>query len=114
VKTATERRSLVEVIRNTPPEIQWMAYSGSALGVGFYLGWPQWVSDGTEYLVTHHPTLTDAYSITCYVLAAGVLLVDYRARGAFPALAWLARIPTASLVVGVPLYGVSTPISQMF
>lgn len=108
-----ERRSLVEVIRSTPDHVKWMTYSGSALAGGFYLGWPQWVRDSTAFLAAEH-TLTDAYSLTCYGLAAGVFFLDYRARGWVLPIAWLFRIPTASLVVGVPLHGVSTPISQMF
>jgi hypothetical protein len=109
-----ERRSLVEIIRSTPDHVWWMAYNGSALAAGFWLGWPQWVKDGTAFLVAEHPTLTDTYSLTCYALAAGVLVLDYRARSWFFPTSWLARIPTASLVVGVPLYGVDTPISQLY
>ncbi|AIV35577.1 hypothetical protein [Streptomyces sp. CCM_MD2014] len=109
-----ERRSLVEIIRSTPDQVWWMAYNGSALAAGFWLGWPQWVKDGTAFLAAEHPTLTDTYSLTCYALAAGVLVLDYRARGWLFPVSWLARIPTASLVVGVPLYGVDTPISQLY
>ncbi|MFC8332773.1 hypothetical protein [Streptomyces olivaceus] len=109
-----ERRSLVEIIRSTPDHVWWMAYNGSALAAGFWLGWPQWVKDGTAFLAAEHPTLTDTYSFTCYALAAGVFVLDYRARGWLFPVSWLARIPTASLVVGVPLHGVDTPISQLF
>lgn len=109
-----ERRSLVEIIRSTPDHVWWLAYNGSALAAGFWLGWPQWVKDGTAFLATEHPSLTDAYSFTCYALAAGVFVLDYRARGWLFPVSWLARIPTASLVVGVPLHGVDTPISQLF
>ncbi|MGV2914589.1 hypothetical protein [Streptomyces alfalfae] len=123
MKGAQERRSLVEVIRNTPDHVRWMWFSGSALCAGFYLGWPQWVADGVNFLVTNHPTLTDTYSVSCYGLAVAVFVLDARAsaltdvrRGRWLVLpiAWLARIPTVSLVVGVPLSGNTTPISQMF
>ncbi|MCC9686909.1 hypothetical protein [Streptomyces sp. MNU103] len=113
-KPDQERRSLVEVIRSTPPHVQWLAYNGSALGAGWWLGWPQWVKCGAAFLATEHPTLTDAYSLTCYALVAGVVFLDYRARGWVLPVAWLFRIPTVSVVVGVPLHGVSTPISQLF
>ncbi|QPL14127.1 hypothetical protein QEH48_gp098 [Streptomyces phage TurkishDelight] len=113
MKADKERRSLVEVIRSTPDHVRWMTYSGSALAGGFYLGWPQWVRDGAAFLATEHPSLTDAYSFTCYGLAAGVLVLDYRARGWALPFAWAARVPTASLVVGVLMYGDPTPISQL-
>lgn len=113
MKPAKERKSLLEIIRSTPDHVRWMVYNGSALGAGFWLGWPQWVKDGTAYLAAEH-TLTDTYSLTCYALAAGVLFLDYRARGWVLPVAWLFRIPTVSLAVGVPLHGVSTPISQLF
>jgi hypothetical protein len=114
MKGPKERRSLVEVVRSTPAHVVWGIYSGSALAAGFWLGWPQWVADGVRYLEAEHPTFTDAYSLTCYGLAAGVFVLDYRARGWFLPLAWAARVPTASLVVGIPLAGDPTPISQMF
>ncbi|MFB7496050.1 hypothetical protein ACFC09_15385 [Streptomyces sp. NPDC056161] len=114
MEAAKERRSLVEVVRSTPDHVVWMLYSGSALGVGFYLGWPQWVADGVDFLVAEHPSLTDTYSFSCYGLAAGALCLDYRARSWIFPVAWACRIPTASLVVGIPLSGDPTPISQMF
>lgn len=114
MKPAKERKSLLEIIRCTPDHVRWMVYNGSALGAGFYLGWPQWVKEGTAFLAAEHPTLTDTYSLTCYALAGGVVFLDYRShRWVLPA-AWLFRIPTVSLAVGVPLHGVSTPISQLF
>lgn len=109
-----DRRSLAEVIRSTPPHIRWLAYSGSALAVGWKAGWPQWVRDSVAYLATHEPSWTTSYCLTCYALAAGVLVLDYRARRWPLPLAWAARIPSASLVVGVLLYGDPTPISQTF
>ncbi|MET9819595.1 hypothetical protein [Streptomyces sp. NPDC006355] len=108
-----ERRSLVEIIRSTPDHVRWMTYNGSALAAGFWLGWPQWVKDGTAYVAAEH-TLTDTYSFTCYALAAGVFFLDYRARGWLLPVAWVCRIPTVSLVVGVPLHGVDIPISQLY
>lgn len=113
-KPDQERRSLVEVIRSTPPHVQWLAYNGSALGAGWSLGWPQWVKEGAAFLAAEHPTLTDTYSLTCYALVAGVVFLDYRARGWILPAAWLCRVPTVSVAVGVPLHGVSTPISQLF
>ncbi|MFE3555104.1 hypothetical protein ACFXKW_09595 [Streptomyces sp. NPDC059193] len=112
-RTARERRSLIEVIRSTPPYVIWLLYSGSALGVGFWRGGPQWVRKGVAFLVKEHPTLTDAYSLTCYGIAAAVLLLDYRARKWILPLAWAARIPSACLVAGVAMYSDPTPISQM-
>lgn len=112
-RPAPDRRSLIEAIRSTPPQVVWLLYSGSALGVGFWRGWPQWVRDGVAFLVREHPTLNDFYSWTCYGIAAGVLLLDYRARKWIWPLAWAARIPSACLVAGVAMYGDPTPISQM-
>ncbi|WP_413808160.1 hypothetical protein [Streptomyces sp. OE57] len=123
MRGAEERRSLVDVVRSTPGHVKWMLFSGSALGAGFYLGWPQWVRDGAEFLVTEHPSLTDTYSFTCYGLAVGVFVLDSRASGLLDRrrgrwlllpIAWLARIPSVSLVVGVCMHGDPTPISQMF
>ncbi|MFD7919490.1 hypothetical protein ACFV3R_09725 [Streptomyces sp. NPDC059740] len=113
IRPAPDRRSLIEAIRSTPPQVTWLLYSGSALGVGFWRGWPQWVRDGVAFLVREHPTLNDFYSWTCYGIAAGVLLLDYRARKWIWPLAWAARIPSACLVAGVAMYGDPTPISQM-
>lgn len=114
MKAPQQRRSLVEIIRSTPTHVVWLYYSGSALGAGFWLGLPQWVSDGVDFLAAEHPTFTDTYSVTCYGLAAGVFLLDLRSRGWLLPLAWAVRIPTASLVVGVFMNGDDTPISQMF
>ncbi len=113
-KPDQERRSLVEVIRSTPPHVQWLAYNGSALGAGFWLGWPQWYRDGVTFVVTEHPTLTDTYSVTCYALVAGFLAADYRLRRAVLPVAWSIRVNTASLIAGVLLFGDPTPISQQF
>ncbi|MFI5986777.1 hypothetical protein ACIBEA_38690 [Streptomyces sp. NPDC051555] len=113
IRPERERRSLIEVIRATPAYVIWLLYSGSALGVGFWRGGPQWVREGVAFLVKEHPTLTDTYSLTCYGIAAAVLLLDYRARKWILPLAWAARIPTACLVAGVAMYGDPTPISQM-
>ncbi|MFU0240404.1 hypothetical protein ACKI1J_32285 [Streptomyces scabiei] len=113
MRAAQERRSLMEVIRSTPDHVRWGIYNGSALAAGFYLGWPQWVRDGVDFLVTEHPTLTDTYSLTCYGLAAGVLYLDGHVRTWRLLVAWAARVPAASLVVGVLMYGDPTPISQL-
>lgn len=114
IPATQERRSLLEAIRSTPDHVKWMTYSGSALGAGFYLGWPQWVRDAVAFLVTEHPSLRDTYSVTCYALAVGVLVLDYRARGWALPFAWAARALTASMVVGVLMYGDPTPISRQF
>lgn len=108
-----DRRSLVEIIRNTPDHVRWMTYSGSALATGFWLGWPQWVMDGTAYLATER-TPTDGYSLTCYGLAGGVFLLDAASRQQRLPLAWSVRVASSSLVAGVLMYGDPTPISQMF
>lgn len=113
MKPEKERRSLVEIIRNTPDHVRWMTYSGSALATGFWLGWPQWVMDGTAYLATER-TPTDAYSLTCYGLAGGVFLLDSASRGQRLPLAWSVRVFSSSLVAGVLMYGDPTPISQLF
>ncbi|MBP5906830.1 hypothetical protein F3K40_15335 [Streptomyces sp. LBUM 1478] len=114
MKGPQERRSLVEVIRSTPDHVRWGIYNGSALAAGFWLGWPQWVTDGVAFLVVEHPTLTDAYSVTCYALAGAVLYMDGHVRTWRLLVAWTARVLTASLVVGVLMYGDPTPISQKF
>lgn len=108
-----ERRSLVEIIRSTPDHVRWMTYSGSALATGFWLGWPQWVMDGTAYLATER-TPTDGYSLTCYGLAGGVFLLDAASRQQRLPLAWSVRVVSSSLVAGVLMYGDPTPISQLF
>ncbi|MCF3960305.1 hypothetical protein [Streptomyces fuscigenes] len=111
---ARDRRSLLEVIRSVPDHVVWMLYTGSALGAGFYVGAPQWVMHGTAVLAAQHPSLTDGYSFQCYALAAAVFVLDWRGRRWVLPLAWAARGLSASLVVGVLLDGVQTPISQLF
>lgn len=114
LKPKAERRALLEVIQSTPAHVKWLTYNGSAFGVGLYLGWPQWVRDAVAFLVVEHPTLQDSYAMTCYGLAACVLAVDWRARRWPLLLAWAVRIPSSSLVIGVPMYGDPTPLAQLF
>lgn len=111
---APDRRSLLQVARNLPPHSIWLLYTGSALATGFFFGIPQWVHASVGVLVTDHPTLTDAYSWQCWGLAAAVLFLDRRSRVWALPLSWAARTISASTVVGFLLYGVSTPISQLF
>lgn len=112
LRAPAEHRSLLEVIRSTPDYVVWLLYSGSALAAGFWLGWPQWFRDAVDYLVTEHPTLTDPYAFQCYAVAAAVLVVDWRTRSWVLPLAWMARIPSASLVIGAAMNGDPTPISD--
>ncbi|MFE9319101.1 hypothetical protein ACFYNV_29065 [Streptomyces albidoflavus] len=108
-----DRRSVLDILRSTPRHFWWLLYSGSAGAVGWHFGWPQWVSDALRYLETTQTSWTSTYCLTCYALAAGVLAADVATRRWFYPLAWAARIPTASLVLGFLLWGDPTPISDM-
>jgi hypothetical protein len=69
--------------------------------------------DSAAFLAAQ-PTATSLECWSYYIAAAVVIGLDRRTRRWDPPLAWAARIPAASLVVGAALYGVQTPISELY
>lgn len=103
------RQAPVEWWRTMPARNKWALYNGTAVACGWALHAPQWVTAETAYLVTTYHSWTDIHVYTWYCIAALAWAVDYQARGWHWLLALPARIPLASIVVGVLLYGTPNP-----
>ncbi|MDN3056887.1 hypothetical protein PH213_20495 [Streptomyces sp. SRF1] len=84
---------------------RWLVYNGTALGVGAYLGVPQFFTAETAYLVHTYGSWSDWHVCIWYGVAMGVWAIDARTRGWFPLFALGARVPLVSMVVGCLLYG---------
>ncbi|MFI0827232.1 hypothetical protein ACH4Q7_22565 [Streptomyces roseolus] len=102
---AARKKTLLDALTKMAPRTRHLIYNGSALGVGFYMGVPQFVTAEVAYLVATYDSWTDFYVCLWYAAAVGVWLLDHRSRRWFPIFAWLTRIPLVSMIVGVLLYG---------
>ncbi|WP_030672344.1 hypothetical protein [Streptomyces sp. NRRL B-1347] len=99
------RQSLIDWWQGLDRRTCWFLYNGTAITAGFALGVPQWFTAETAYLAATSDSWTDPGAFAGYVITLGVWMWDYRTRGWIPPFALPARIPLASLLVGVPLYG---------
>lgn len=84
---------------------RWLAYNGVALAGGWYLGLPQWVTAQTAYLVSVHHTWADPMYAIWGACVVGLMQLDCQTRIWWPPLALVTRVPMASVVAGVLLYG---------
>jgi hypothetical protein len=91
----------------------WVTYNGTALAAGWWLGLPRDARDSVIFLAAQ-PTATSVECWSYYIAAAAVIGLDRATRRWVLPLAWLCRIPAASLVLGAALYGVQTPISELY
>ncbi|MFI6986056.1 hypothetical protein ACIBSV_46890 [Embleya sp. NPDC050154] len=101
----TPRQTPVEWWRHMPARNRWALYNGCALGAGFALHLPQWVTAETAYLVATYDSWTDVHVYFWYCVTALVWACDHETRRWHWALALPCRIPLISIVVGVLLYG---------
>lgn len=99
------KASVLQRVQNIKPHTRWAAYNGTALAAGFWREFPQFFTDATAYMVETQDSATTAYCLSSYTIAVAIFVLDRAARGWWLPFAWLARIPSASLVVGVLLYG---------
>ncbi|WTW95444.1 hypothetical protein OG216_19575 [Streptomycetaceae bacterium NBC_01309] len=99
------RRSLIEAWAGLRPVTRHGLYNGSALGLGLYLGVPQFVTQQTAATVAACDSWTDARVVACYFVVSGVWMFDYSTRHWLPPFALAARMPLVSLIVGLLLYG---------
>ncbi|MDX2649271.1 hypothetical protein PV341_38050 [Streptomyces sp. PA03-1a] len=99
------RKSLLMSVRTMSGHHRWAIYNGAALALGFAFGLPQFFTAETAYLVATSSSWADPNCLFWYAVTAGIAWVDWRTRRWWPGLALLLRVPAASLVVGVLLYG---------
>ncbi|MEV6565907.1 hypothetical protein [Streptomyces kronopolitis] len=99
------KQSLIQWWLGLDAPTRWLAYNGTALGAGFYLGVPQFFQAETAYLVHTYGSWTDWHVCIWYGVAAGVWAGDHRMRGWLPPFALAARVPVVSMVIGCLLYG---------
>ncbi|MCX5326332.1 hypothetical protein [Streptomyces sp. NBC_00120] len=84
---------------------RWLLYNGTALGIGFQLGVPQFFTAETAYLVHTYGSWTDWHVFPWYGVATAIWALDHRTRSWFPLFAIAGRIPLISMAVGSLLYG---------
>ncbi|MDX2922474.1 hypothetical protein [Streptomyces sp. NE06-03C] len=103
--TAARKQSLVEAFTGLSPKTKHLLYNGTALGAGLYVGVPQFFTAEVAYLAATYDSWTDFYVVVWYGVAVGILVLDFRTRSWFPLIAWAARIPLVSMIVGALYYG---------
>jgi hypothetical protein len=101
------RTSFAEWRAGVDPRWKALAQNGAGLGVGWYLGVPQWIARETAYLVQHCDGWTDSMALTGYVPAVIILWFDRRTHRARGFLAYPARALTVCLIVGVFCQGIA-------
>ncbi|MEU8870487.1 hypothetical protein AB0D24_04840 [Streptomyces javensis] len=99
------KQSLIQWWLGMDAPSRWLLYNGTALGVGFYFGVPQFFTAETAYLVRTYGSWSDWHVCIWYGVAVGIWALDHRTRGWFPLFALAGRIPLISMVVGSLLYG---------
>lgn len=103
---ASPKKSLIDAWAGMSPKLKHLLYNGTALGVGFWFGVPQWFTAEVAYLAATYDSWTDFYVCIWYGVAGAVWALDHRTRRWFPLFAWGARIPLVSMITGVLLYGI--------
>ncbi|WP_432001580.1 hypothetical protein [Streptomyces sioyaensis] len=99
------KQSLIQWWVGMDAPTRWLLYNGTALGIGFYVGVPQFFTAETAYLVDAYGSWTDWHVCLWYGVAVGIWSLDSRTRSWFPLFALAGRIPLISMVVGSLLYG---------
>ncbi|MDX3069547.1 hypothetical protein PV518_46775, partial [Streptomyces sp. ND04-05B] len=108
--TPKERKSLVQVAREMPPEAKWLIYNGSGLAAGLYFGVPQFANDVTASIADSPLPLRD--NPDAYFWAVGavlVLAIDRKTRHWSLLVHWVARALTTSAIIGAALHGDPIP-----
>ncbi|MFE0765408.1 hypothetical protein [Streptomyces smyrnaeus] len=99
------KQSLIQWWVGMDAPTRWLLYNGTALGIGFYFGVPQFFTAETAYLVHTYGSWTDWHVCIWYGVAVAVWALDARTRSWFPLFALAGRIPLISMVFGSLLYG---------
>lgn len=102
------RQSLIEWWAGISAPSRWLLYNGTALGIGFTLGVPQFFTRETAFLVAHHHSWTDLYVCFWYGVAVLAVVIDRKTRTWLPPFALAGRVPLISLLIGALLYGTPT------
>jgi hypothetical protein len=104
-----KRHNLFTWWREIEPYQKWLAFNGTALAGGIWIGGFSYGFAGAEFVETHDPL--DINVLATYGLGGLVLLLDYRIRNWFPPAAWAARGISASVVLGAIWH--STPLADL-
>ncbi|WNI20365.1 hypothetical protein [Actinacidiphila sp. ITFR-21] len=108
-KSSDERKkSLHEAWTGRSKKQRHLFYNGAALGLGFAVGAPQFFTAEVAHLVTTYHSWTAPYVFVWYFAAGSIWALDYKARDWLPPLAFLARVPLVSMIIGALLYGTPT------
>ncbi|MCM1964880.1 hypothetical protein [Streptomyces sp. G1] len=99
------RAALIDRLRVMTVERWGVIYNGAAAFVGWKIGLVGWATNTTLYIDLRADEWGDTAAICGYAFAAALLLLDRRYKGRFILLAFAARIPTISVLLGVLLYG---------
>ncbi|MET9321945.1 hypothetical protein ABZX75_17385 [Streptomyces sp. NPDC003038] len=99
------KKSLLDAWAARDRKTRHLLYNGTALGIGWYLGVPQWFTAEVAYLDATYDSWTDFYVCIWYGVAVAIWALDHRTRNWLPPFALATRIPLVSMIVGVLLYG---------
>ena len=99
------KQSLLEWWGSMRPTTRHGLYNGAALGIGLWVGVPQFFTAEVAHLVTTYHSWTAFYVWFWYFVAASIWALDYKSRSWLPPLAFLARVPLVSMIIGALLYG---------
>ncbi|MGA5497757.1 hypothetical protein ACPCSP_25675 [Streptomyces cinereoruber] len=103
--------SLIQIWGRTSPKTRHLLYNGTALGVGFWFGVPQWFTAEVAYLDATYDSWTEPYVCLWYGIAVGIWAIDHRTGRWLPPFALIGRIPLISMIFGVLLYGTPALVS---
>lgn len=95
-------QSLLDAWDGVRPRTRWLAYHGTAAGLGWGLGITTWATDTTGWVADGRWVSPE--SIACYALGAVTVALYRRTRHWWWPVAWLAAVPASSIVLGVLLY----------
>lgn len=99
---ADPRKSLLDAIDGVSHRTRRLISNLAAAGLGWSLGWVDFVEGVCAWVHTHGPT--DAQSIFWFCVGVGCLAFARRGRACWWPVAWLASVPAASAIAGVLLY----------
>ncbi|MFF5655245.1 hypothetical protein [[Kitasatospora] papulosa] len=105
-----ERKSVIQAVRQTPPEVKWLIFQATGLVVGFYFRIPQFAHEVTRSVAESPLGLRD--NPDAYFWGVGLLLVliiDRRTRRWWLPLSWATRAITTSVLIGAALHGNPIP-----
>lgn len=102
---ASPKKSLIDAWTGMSAKSKHLLYNGAALGVGFWIGVPQFFTAEVAYLDATYDSWTALPVIPWYCIAVAIWVLDHRTRRWFPPFAILTRVPLVSMIVGALLYG---------